>query len=93
MGGVGLDGRPRSPVWLATGWGNAAERDGGRPSRPSPPLPATLAPTDVDGLFVRVMPIGRDQSGPYATSHRFAGHCWAIRQQYLLFGSFAFPVY
>src|SRR5271167_2933954 len=44
-GGEGLYGRPRSPVWLTTGWVNVAERDGGRPQRPSHPPHTPLAPT------------------------------------------------
>ena len=61
-GWEGLDGRPRL-VSLAP---ILEEHDpfptGGRPSRPSPPLRTTLAPTDVDELFVRVMHMRADKS-------------------------------
>src|SRR5260370_36351947 len=59
-GWEGLHGRPR-PVPLAH---SLKEHDHvssrGRPSRPSPPSPTPLAPTDGDGLILRLMRMGDD---------------------------------
>ena len=66
-GGEGLHGRPR-PVPLAP---IMEEHDpipsGGRPSRPSHPLPTALAPTDVDGFILRLMRMGRNELRPKGT--------------------------
>src|SRR6266571_5488448 len=60
---VGLGG----PLWSPAGWGGGrvsprgepGEQDAGDHKGPPNPTSASLAPTDVDGLGLRLMPIGR----------------------------------
>ncbi|TMD54519.1 MAG: hypothetical protein E6I93_06745 [Chloroflexi bacterium] len=40
-------------------------RDAGDPKGPPNPTSATLAPTDAEGLGLRVMPIGRPPGSPW----------------------------
>ena len=55
------------PLWSPAGWGGgrvparfeSVEQDAGDHKGPPNPSSAALAPTDVDGLGLRLMPIGR----------------------------------
>src|SRR6266699_5724043 len=63
---VGLGG----PLWSPAGWGSTRvppkcqrdEQDAGDPKGPPNPTSAALAPTDVDGLVLRLMPLGRPRA-------------------------------
>ena len=73
--------------WL-TPWG---EHDHPHPRatiKALPSAPPPLAPTDADGLFIRLMPIGRDKSGPYAPTRYSLGRI----QTFIPSGPYVVPV-
>ncbi len=64
-GREGLYGRPRGgEVVVFLQHGSQMNRDAGDHKGPPNPTSATLAPTDVDGLVLRLMPIGRPRGSP-----------------------------